>query len=81
VLGFKTNCYRANQKYLASYIHQEEFDRVVHSANKIIEEETLEHKRRERTDLFSEAGLLMKASGAMKFLGALLMAVIVYGQF
>jgi hypothetical protein len=35
VLGFKTNCYRSNQKYLSGYVTQSEFDRVVFRGNRL----------------------------------------------
>lgn len=50
-------------------------------ANKIIEEEVLENKRREHTDSFAEATLFLKVSVTMTLIGILLMAIIVYGKF
>jgi glucan phosphoethanolaminetransferase (alkaline phosphatase superfamily) len=53
----------------------------INAANKVIEDEVLENKKREHTDNFFEATLFLKIAITMNTIGILLMAIIVYGKF
>jgi hypothetical protein len=53
----------------------------INAANKVIEDEVLENKKREHTDNFFEATLFLKIAITMNVIGILFMAIIVYGKF
>lgn len=50
-------------------------------ANKIIEQEVLESKKREHEDSFAEATLFLRIAVFLTTVGTLFMSVIVYGKF